>query len=166
MARGDKVAAYACYATHTHRTYLIFLGVFHTRYKRAHIDLQRGDLAFLLVADGFRVFDTGEKSAWTANLMLLNFPPEMRSLPQFMFNLFGFSGSPAGSLEPFMQLTVAPFITSFHNEDQGVHTIVLLHPHSHPSHREGAHNSCAPWWRRGWRKEDQRCDATWLADCM
>lgn len=85
----------------------------HPQYARAHLDLDRKDIAFLLVADGFRVFDTGEKSAWVANLAVLNLPPELRFRPELMFNFFGFSGSPDGSLEPFLRLAVVPFKESF-----------------------------------------------------
>lgn len=79
----------------------------------------------MLIADGFRVFDTGEKSAWTANLAVLNFAPELRMHPQVMFNIFGFSGSPAGSLEPFMRLALEPFFESY-EKDEGTAVCVCV----------------------------------------
>ena len=91
-------------------------GARHLQYSRAHLDLAKGDIAMLLVADGFRVFDSGETSAWMANLSILNLPPELRHEPALMFNFFGFSGSPAGSLDPFLRVALAPFLKSFQND--------------------------------------------------
>ena len=101
----------------------------HDRSARAHIDLKANDIAMMLVADGFSVFDRGEKSAWTANLAILNFPPELRFRAELMFALFGFSGSPAASLEPFLRLALIPFVESL---DAGMHwNHTYIHTHTH-----------------------------------
>jgi len=72
------------------------------------------------------VFDSGEKSAWVANLAVLNFPPQLRYRSELLFNFFGFSGSPAGSLEPFVRLAIVPFLESF-EKDKGAASAMTAH---------------------------------------